>query len=308
LAGFERRFAIAVSRRSALTGLFGTALFARYARGDTRLPDPPPLLTADYAVARQTFKTRLTESGPSPDEPEPLKPPPGAERISYRSGELELAAWVTPGPGSAGVRPALLFLHGGDVLGEGHWDLTLPYRRAGYRVLVPALRGENGLPGAYSGFYDENNDVLAAAEALAGLPGVDRNQVFVAGHSMGGTQTLLAALSSKLFRGAAAFSGSPNAWTFFKRFPEMVRFDTADEREFEMRSAVCFAASFKCPVRIFHGSAETRLKPASVLTAERARKAGLDVETASIPGDHFSALPEEIHRSMIFFNGLGEGH
>ena len=75
--------------------------------------------------------------------------------------------------------------------------------------MIPTLRGENGLPGAYSMFYNEV-DVLAAAEALAKHPGVDGTRLYVSGHSVGGTLALLAAMSSKRFRAAASFSGSPD--------------------------------------------------------------------------------------------------
>ena len=77
------------------------------------------------------------------------------------------------------------------------------------------LRGENGLPGSYSMFYDEVEDVLAAADALARLSYVDAGRLSVAGHSVGGTLTLLAALASNKFRAAASFSGSPDqvAWS-----------------------------------------------------------------------------------------------
>lgn len=286
-----------------LAALGGSAVASLAPAAEIHIPAPPPLIPEDYAEARKAFKTRLSQVGPSPDAPESLTPPKGAERIAYPSGDFNLSAWITPASGGA-AKPALLFLHGGNVLGEGHWDLTLPYRKAGYIVMLPALRGENGQPGAYSGFYDENSDVLAAAEALAGMPGVDRSRLFLAGHSIGGTQTMLAALSSKLFRGATAFSGGANAWVFYARFPEMLCFDPNDTKEFEMRSAVCFAGSFKCPTRIFHGTEEKRLAGPSRMTADRARAAGLNVEATAIPGDHFSALPEEIRRSMLFFEQL----
>jgi dipeptidyl aminopeptidase/acylaminoacyl peptidase len=52
-------------------------------------------------------------------------------------------------------------------------------------VFMPALRGENGLPGDFSGFYDETADVLAAADVLRGQPGVDPARLFLAGHSHG---------------------------------------------------------------------------------------------------------------------------
>jgi dipeptidyl aminopeptidase/acylaminoacyl peptidase len=71
-----------------------------------------------------------------------------------------------------------------------------------------------------------------------------------------------------------------------------------------MRSPLSFASSFKCPLRIFHGSEEKRLASPGTLTAARARKAGLDVDAAAVPGDHFSALPEETRRSLAFFATL----
>ncbi|MDQ0473649.1 alpha/beta hydrolase family protein [Labrys wisconsinensis] len=267
-------------------------------------PSVPPLITTDYAQARTQFRTQLTRRGPAPDEGDPLTAPPGAVRLAYRSGALELAAWVSEEATRPGKRPALLFLHGGNALSTDHWDLTLPYRLSGYVAMVPALRGENGLPGAFSAFYNETDDVLAAADLFAGLPGVDRDRLFLAGHSIGATQALLAAMSSRLFRGATTFSGNPDAAAFFRRFPEEVCFDTHDVRELQMRSALCFATSFKCPVRILHGSEETRLAEPSRLTAERARAAGLDVQAAAVPGDHFTALRDEIRGSITFFGLL----
>jgi dipeptidyl aminopeptidase/acylaminoacyl peptidase len=293
---------IDLTRRTVLKGLCASALIPTCAEAGVAIPNPPPLLGEDYAVARQGFRTNLTRIGPSPDAPEPLDPPQGAERISYRSEGHDLAAWLAPPTGTQ--QPGVIFLHGGNVLGQGHWDLTQAYRDAGYAVIMPALRGENGQQGAFSCFYDENADVIAAAETLAALPGIDRARIFVAGHSIGGTQTLLAAMSTTLFRGAAAFSGSGNAWAFFSRYPEMICFDSSAPREFEMRSPLCFATSFKCPVRIFHGTGEKRLDAPARLIAARAVGAGLDVRAAAIPGDHFTSLPEETAKSLAFFATL----
>ena len=41
--------------------------------------------------------------------------------------------------------------------------MAQPYRDAGYIVMIPILRGENGQPGFYTMFYDEVDDVLGAA-------------------------------------------------------------------------------------------------------------------------------------------------
>jgi len=291
-------------RRSVIGALLAGLVVGRAANA-FEVPATPRLIDKDYGQARTQFRTHLTRMGPAPDEGDPLSPPPeGAERFAYQSGPLKLSAWIsTPSPGAA-RRPAVLFLHGGNALGSGHWDLTRPYREAGYIAMVPALRAENGQPGAFSAFYDETSDVLAAAQTLQNHSGVDRERIFLAGHSIGATQALLAAMSTRMFRAAASFSGNPNAYAFFKRFPEEICFDTTDPAEFEMRSALCFAGSFKCPTRIFHGSEEKGLVAASDLTVRRARDAGLDVVSQAMAGDHFSALPAEIAASLAFFAAL----
>ncbi len=265
-------------------------------------PDKAPeLIRQDYMLARRSFHTHLLRRGPAPDQPQPLTAPPGARPLRYTSGSLELVAWLSENAASAKPRPAVLFLHGGNALWQGHWDLARPYVEAGYIVLMPAVRGENGLPGSFSGFYDETADVLAAAELLDAQPGVDPARVFLAGHSVGGTLTLLAAMSTHRFRAAAAFSGNPDARAFFHRFPEDIRFDAEDPREFDMRSAVCFAESFKCPLLLLHGSAEHGSDAAVRLTVERARAAGLSVRRGVIEGNHTSAIPGEAAESLRFF-------
>ncbi|MCO6051880.1 alpha/beta fold hydrolase [Mesorhizobium sp. RP14(2022)] len=278
---------------SALLGLSGPA---------PAMAAEPPLILEDYAVARAAFQTKLVRQGPAPDKGDPLTPPPGARSIGYGSGNRPLSAWLSddaPKPGEK--RPAVLFLHGGNALWHGHWDLTRPYREAGYVAMMPALRAENGQPGYFSGFYDETDDVLAAADALKALPGIDPTRIFLAGHSIGGTLTLLGAMASPLFRAAAAFSPNPDARAFFKRYPEDIRFDAENAREFDMRSVVCFAQSFKCPVLMLHGSKETRSEERISVTARRARAKGLAVTHGIVIGDHSSAIPGESAQALRFF-------
>jgi dipeptidyl aminopeptidase/acylaminoacyl peptidase len=292
---------VRIDRRTALLAGAAAALLPTPGRASEK-PEPPPI-GEDYALARARFRTRLVKRGPAPDRGDPLSPPPGARRMSYRSGDLELAAWLSEDAGAAAAkrRPAVLFLHGGNALWHGHWDLTAPYREAGYVAMMPSFRAENGQAGFFSGFYDEAGDALAAAAMLRALPAVDPDRVFVAGHSVGGTLTLLAALAAPVFRAAAAFSPNPDARAFFRRFPEDVRFDAADPREFEMRSAAAYATSFKCSVLMLHGAEETRTERVIRLTAARAAAKGLAVGHGTVPGDHASALPAEIAESLRFF-------
>jgi dipeptidyl aminopeptidase/acylaminoacyl peptidase len=290
---------VPINRRHVLAGAAAGLCLSEAAAA--AVDNEPKLIREDYALARQRFQTRLLERGPAPDEAQPLTPPPGAREIRYRSGALDLVAWISDDADRGASRPAVLFLHGGNALWQGHWDLARPYVEAGYVAMMPALRGENGLPGNFSGFYDETADVLAAAEVLRAQPGVDPARLFLAGHSVGGTLTLLGAMSTRLFRAAASFSGNPDARAFFHRFPEDIRFNAADALEFDMRSAACFAESFKCPMLLLHGSSEHGADRAIRLTVARSQAAGLNVQRGVIDGDHSSAIPGESAESLRFF-------
>jgi dipeptidyl aminopeptidase/acylaminoacyl peptidase len=204
-------------------------------------------------------------------------------------------------PPDGARRPAVLFLHGGFAFGADDWEQTLPFRRAGFVVLTPTLRGENGLPGAYSMFYNEVDDVLAAADTLAGLPYVDSSRLYVAGHSVGGTLTMLAVLTSNRFRAAASFSGSPDQVAWARGQSELVPFDPSDQQEFQMRSPLAFPRSFKCPTRLYYGSRELLFSSSSKKTAQLARAAGLDVEAVSVPGDHFTSVEPALQQAIAFF-------
>jgi dienelactone hydrolase len=264
-------------------------------------PTSFPEQTEDYAEARAKFQTKLVRRGPAPQEGEEEPAPAGVRPVEYNSAGLRLKAWVSGPPPAGGRHPAVLFLHGGFAFGEDDWEATQPFRDAGFVVMTPILRGENGQPGAYTMFYDEVNDVLAAAEALARLPYVDANRLYVAGHSAGGTLALLAALTSNRFRAAASFSGSPDQVSFARGQKELVPFNPADQKEYQMRSPLAFARSFKCPTRLYYGDEEWAFKASSRKTAEKARAAGLDVEAVSVPGDHFDSVPEAMRRAITFF-------
>ncbi len=260
-----------------------------------------PEQTEDYAQARQHFQTRLVHQGPAPQEWQIEAPPAGVREVPYQSGNLRLRTWVNGPPPDDRRRPAVLFLHGGFAFGADDWEQTQPFRDAGFVVMTPTLRGENGLPGSYSMFYNEVEDVLAAAETLAKLPYVDGNRIYVAGHSVGGTLTMLAAMTSKRFRAASSFSGSPDQRIWSRMQPHDPPFDITDDREFQMRSPLAFPRSFKCPVRLYYGSQEFFFAANSQKTAQLAKAAGLDVEAVSVPGDHLTMAEPAMRQAIAFF-------
>lgn len=263
-------------------------------------PTPFPEQTQDYADARKGFKTRLVRQGPAPQTWTREVPPADADEVEYTSGGLRLKAWVGRAGGPP-ARPAVLFLHGGFAFGAEDWDQAKPFRDAGFVVMVPMLRGENGLPGSYSMFYDEVDDVLAAADVLAKTPGVDGKRVYVAGHSAGGTLAMLSAMTSNRFRAAASFSGSPDQVAWARGQAELVPFDPNDDREYEMRSPLAFPKSFKCPARLYYGDDEWAFAFSTSRLAEKSTAAGLDVQAVEVPGDHMTSVDPAMRQCIAFF-------
>jgi dienelactone hydrolase len=271
-----------------------------------RLANPTsfPPQTEDYADARRGFQTKLLHQGPAPQPWDNEAPPPGVQEIEYVSGNLHLKAWVDKPAAKKPLKPAVLFLHGGFAFSEADWDQAQPFRNAGFVTMLPMLRGENGLPGFYSMFYNEVDDVLAAAEVLAKVPCVDPKRIFIAGHSVGGTMTLLAAMTTNRFRAAASFSGSPDQVAWSRPQPELVPFNAKDPREMQMRSPLAYPRSFKCPVRMYYGADEFGFEKSSVKTAELAKDAGLDVTAISVPGDHLTAVEPSMQQAIQFFKTI----
>lgn len=256
----------------------------------------------DYAAARRRFHSHLIKQAPSPQAWHPSTLPDDAHAVAYESGGLHLAAWLAR-PAGEGAHPAVLFLHGGAAFDADDWQMTEPFRAAGFVVMTPLLRGENGQPGSYSMFYDEVDDVLAAAEVLARQPGVDPRRIYLAGHSAGATIALLAAEASPRFRAAAAFSGDPD-FESFARLPggDAIIPYARDPVEPRMRSALVFATSFQCPARLFWGDEESpQLATANRATAARAAAAGKDVVGVEVPGDHHTMVAPATARAIAFF-------
>jgi dienelactone hydrolase len=273
--------------------------------GSNDLPPATPgleLQEEDYAQVRKSFRTQLLRHGPAPQAWEPARPPRGVTEVQYPSGNLRLKAWLQRPAGDDKKRPAVLFLHGGWAFGEDDWIMARPFLDAGYVLMTPILRGENGQPGSFTMFYDEVDDVLAAADYLAQQPGVDADRIYLSGHSAGGTLTMLAALTSPRFRAAASLSGSADRIQFIKGgYRKEVPFDLQDPREFLVRSPVAYATSFKCPIRLYYGTEEGFFDSETRRTALLAKAKGLDAEAMAVPGDHLTSVPGGLRLAIAFF-------
>jgi hypothetical protein len=104
---------------------------------------------ADLAEARRGFVTQLRSRGPAPQPFEDAVPPSGINEVHYASGDLQLKAWLSANPGDSKKRPAVVYLHGGWSFSPIDWEDAAPFVDAGFVVMMPMLRAENGNPGSY---------------------------------------------------------------------------------------------------------------------------------------------------------------
>ena len=100
------------------------------------------------------------------------------------------------------------------------------------------------------------------------------------------------------------FDGMPDMAAVFKpgKKAKEVRFDLNDPRELQVRSALAYAASFKCPARLYYShQAWEHMHRTSQRTTEVAQERGLDIEAILVEGNHFSMVQPAMKQSIEFF-------
>jgi dipeptidyl aminopeptidase/acylaminoacyl peptidase len=192
-----------------------------------------------------------------------------------------------------------VFLHGGWAFARSDWDDAAPFVDAGFVLFMPMLRGENGNPGHYESFLGEVDDAIAAGRYVASLPFVDKDNVFVAGHSVGAVLTCLAAMMPSPYRAAAALDGYVDmaSWVAFSE-DEQVPYDPVDHREVRVRNPMAFAASLRCPLRLYAGD---DAHDVNALLASRAKELGKDCELVAVPGDHHQMVSPAVRQAIGWF-------
>lgn len=208
---------------------------------------------------RQGFQTKLIKSGESagaPDAPFGNK----FSLIRYQSPVGKLAAYLTKDPGDGKKHPAIVWITGGDNNSIGDvWSSSSrqndqsasAFRKAGIVMMFPSQRGGNDNPGKREGFLGEVDDILAATDHLAKLPYVDADQIYLGGHSTGGTMVMMVAACTDRYR--AIFSLGPVA-AANQYGGDYVYCDINDEKEIELRSPIFWLHCVKSPLYVFEGA------------------------------------------------------
>jgi dipeptidyl aminopeptidase/acylaminoacyl peptidase len=214
--------------------------------------------------------------------------------IRYLSPVGPLAAFVTPVPGDGQTRPAIVWITGGDNNSIG--DVWSPadrsndqsasaFRNAGIVMMFPSQRGGNDNPGQREGFLGEVDDILAATNHLSGLPYVDPNQIYLGGHSTGGTMVMLVGACSDRYR--AIFSLGPVA-AAAQYGGEYVYCDPNDDKEMALRSPIYWLHGVKTPLYVFEGARDGNWDAIQLMVEQNANP---NIQFFQVPGqDHFSVI------------------
>ncbi len=231
-----------------LSTLIGCPIAVLVAVGATREPaadpEPPPAAVSltdpslSYAQRRAVFQTRLVRRGPAPQEWWEESPPARVREVTYESGDLELKAWIQFPSSPARRHPALVYFHGGFSFSASDLGHCRQFHKAGFVVMCPMLRGENGNPGSFEMFYGEIDDAKAAVHWLAQQPFVDTGQIYTFGHGPGGAISALLSLLDDVPARHGGSAGGLYGSAAFDRWKHFVPFNRGDPMERQMRSLI----------------------------------------------------------------------
>jgi dipeptidyl aminopeptidase/acylaminoacyl peptidase len=204
--------------------------------------------------------------------------------------------------GGAGSRP-----FEGMLLGEGDEPEHEPYAEAGMVVVAFDIDGpevgedSQDLQRAYLQFRASQAGMINARNALEyalqHVPEVDPQKIYIAGHSSAACLALLYAEHESRLAGCIAFAPAPDKSTWIPApMVRMLAMALPELPTFLVRSsAVTHAASFQCPLFLFHAADD------STVSVEESRRfsrqlqaAGKQVEYREVAtGDHYDAMVDQ---------------
>ena len=239
---------------------------------------------------RDEHVTQLTRTGPSPQPYENEDPPEGVQVVTYPSGDLQLKAWYAK-PNKPGKQPALVYFHGGYAFGVEDFEVVESFIDAGFAVMTPMLRGENGNPGAHEHYYGERDDAEAAIRWMKLQPEVDPNRVVTFGHSAGGVLSAMVSLRKENDVLLTGSSGGMYEWRIFKEVPEEeLPFDPSNWLECRLRSPAEHAGFIQIPHVAYIGNQDRPVIKGGEIARRAAERTQAPLTIVSLNGDHNESL------------------
>lgn len=240
-----------------------------------------------FWAQRSSHDTALIRKGPSPQPFEKMASQGDISIFSYESEGRKLKGFFRlpklQRRGNKDGVPVLLYLHGGWALGAQDVLDCQQFTDAGFAVVAPAYRGENGNPGHHEMWYGELDDALAALRWIRKQPNLDGERVVVFGHSAGGAlsglMTLVPGVKVKALGSAGGFYSEEafEAWGApFELTP----------LEVQLRVPYRWVSEFRYPHLACVGTGD--LYPATVTRSIRGKSKYLHARF--VEGDHFTSL------------------
>ncbi len=248
-------------------------------------------LEMPFPKARQEYPTVLTRREPAPEQwSRAMADPPGTDRFFYTSGDLRLRAWSGKPKLHEGKLPAIVFLHDGFVFLPDDWKSCQIFLDAGFFVMCPTYRGENGNPGHFEMFWGEVDDIRAAVKYLAEKESrVDPERIYVFGHGTGGNLAALVSMYDDQEIQLTASCGGLYPYTIFSKWRQHLPFDGRNPRERQLRTLAGNTEWLKHPHFAYMGDQDELIESIPTFQAEVAEtKAPVTITT--LAGDHEMSL------------------
>jgi dipeptidyl aminopeptidase/acylaminoacyl peptidase len=247
-----------------------------------------------YLESRKSYSTVLKTRGPAPQDWHSEKTPAGVTEVSYQSGDLTLKAWLArPKNPATGKLAAVVYFHGGFAFGMSELEDCRPFLDAGFAVMTPALRGENGNPGNFELMFGEVDDAEAAVRWLASQPDVDQKRIYTFGHSVGGGISALLSLRADVPIRRGGSSGGLYSRDVFSGWREFVPFDVSIEKEKTLRLLVGNIGFMQREHIAYIGRKDSLARVVPEAESE-ARQSSAPLTIKLVGGDHFTSLAPAI--------------
>ncbi len=247
----------------------------------------------------------------------------GAQFVEYNNKEaIPVPSYLyRPKASSDGLRPAIVWLHGGGISGATleSFDPGIQYFVAnGFIVLAPNYRVSRGFDPRLakpSSTQDVADDIKAAVDYLKGLKEVDTKRIGVFGASFGGFSVLAAVTHHpETFAAAVELCGPCDLSELYKQSAEFKAalsgiFGGSPEEQpdrYRIESPVSSIDKLRAPLLFIHGTSDQTISyHQSELLAQALRKSGKDFQFLTFPGvDHgffHEAWENAMQQSMAFF-------
>lgn len=277
------------------TGVAGAPGVASPAGGaatdaSTEAAAPRTLPEPTWQELKANWATKLLRLGPAPRNGAPPVAPGGVRRVRYPSPVGELPGWLV-WPSSEGARvPVVVFAHADFTFDGKEMDAAVPFLQQRIAVFFPTWRGERDNPGSFEMFLGEVDDLAAAVQAAALIPGADPSQIYVIGHGAGGQLAALLSLHDDVKVAGTASVGALFRTEDLLYWRKVAPFDADDAVELRMRLLYPNLADMKLSHIAYVGEDDTTSgKAVHAFTAE-GRRFGAPLRVVTVKGDETTSL------------------